>query len=359
MGQHGPKTHPKALVMAKGSLGAFAERLVDSYAVLAPIDEGGVTRFAPISGEASIERPSIGEAPIGMPGLTKRPLKEMFFPQEEALFAFDSGGAVKVEGTPEEGPMRVAFGVRPCDARSLTLLDLVFEAEGYTDPYYAGRRRNTALVTFACDSPGPGCFCASLEAGPFDETGSDLMLADIGDAFLVKVLTVKGDSLVRGFPLLQEAKDEHLEAFRRAEAASRGLVEGRVPVSAAVERLRRAGSFSDPAWEDVYRKCLGCAVCTYLCPTCHCFDIGDEAVDARGERVRNWDSCMFPLFTLHASGHNPRPSRKERFRQRLMHKFGYFVENNGCIACVGCGRCVENCPVNLDVRRVLDTFATG
>lgn len=346
----GEQTSRRFLVIPKGDVGALAEHLARSYVVLAPVDEGGVTRFAE-AGRSEV--PSI-------PALTKRPLKEMFFPQEEVLFAFDSGGVVEVAATSPgrtAGITRVAFGVRPCDARSLTLLDLVFDAEDYKDPYYVNRRQNTAIVTFACREPGIACFCTSLDGGPFDETGSDVMFIDIGEAFLVKVLTDKGHRVIQGFPGSRQAQDAHLNAATEAGARSRELVNGNVPVKTAVEKL--AGAFGNPGWDDFHRKCLGCAVCTYLCPTCHCFDIGDEAVDVRGERVRNWDSCMFPLFTLHASGHNPRPSRKERFRQRIMHKFNYFVENNGRVACVGCGRCVENCPVNLDVRKVLEMFASS
>ena len=112
--------------------------------------------------------------------------------------------------------------------------------------------------------------------------------------------------------------------------------------------------YDDPFWDELHLKCLGCGACTYLCPTCHCFDIVDEGNAVRGKRVRNWDTCQFALFTHHTSGHNPRQSGKERMRQRVMHKFNYFVENQGEIACVGCGRCVRNCPVNLDIRAVIE-----
>jgi len=334
-------------VIPKEALGALAKRLAGSYAILAPVDEGGVAKDAEID----------GQLPETMP-LTKRPLKEAFFPQEEVLFTFGSGGEVEMPRL-SGGPTRVAFGVRPCDARGLTLLDHVFASDDYKDPYYVSRRQGTAIFTFACLEPGVACFCTALGGGPFDETGSDALFVDLGESYLVKVLSEKGQGVLedalRGLPGVRDAKSGDLDGAREAEARSRAEIDAGIPVKAATEKLARA--FDDPAWEEVYRKCLGCAACTYLCPTCHCFDIGDEVMNASGERVRNWDSCMFPLFTRHASGHNPRPSRKERFRQRIMHKFNYFVENNGCVACVGCGRCVENCPVNLDVRQVLKVFA--
>ncbi|NLW25671.1 MAG: 4Fe-4S binding protein [Clostridia bacterium] len=108
--------------------------------------------------------------------------------------------------------------------------------------------------------------------------------------------------------------------------------------------------YRSPLWRELQEKCVNCGVCTFLCPTCHCFDLTD---DQKGKKVRSWDSCMFASFTKQASGHNPRPTGAERLRQRVMHKFRYFFENHGIFACVGCGRCVEKCPVNLDIREVL------
>jgi ferredoxin len=115
-------------------------------------------------------------------------------------------------------------------------------------------------------------------------------------------------------------------------------------------------AFDDGRWEELTVRCLGCGSCTYLCPTCHCFDIADEARLYKGRRIRTWDSCQFPLFTKHASGHNPRRNKKERLRQRFMHKFSYAVENTGTALCVGCGRCIAGCPVNLDIRDVIRSF---
>ena len=116
-------------------------------------------------------------------------------------------------------------------------------------------------------------------------------------------------------------------------------------------------SFEHPFWDTIYGKCLACGTCTYLCPTCHCFDISDEVKRDDGIRIRNWDSCMFPLFTKETSGHNPRSSQKERWRQRVMHKFKYYVDNFDAIACVGCGRCVMSCPVNIDIRKIVEDIS--
>ncbi len=117
-------------------------------------------------------------------------------------------------------------------------------------------------------------------------------------------------------------------------------------------------AFDDGRWEELTVSCIGCGACTYLCPTCHCFDIADESRLYQGRRIRTWDSCQFALFTKHASGHNPRKNKKERLRQRFMHKFSYAVENTGTALCVGCGRCIAGCPVNLDIRDVIRSLAS-
>lgn len=354
------------LKIAKDDLDILVDALAKSPCViLAPIKEGEATKFAVMDG-----------GQISIPRLVTRPVKELFLPGDEAIFSFDDGrkGDPRIrmpEAFVTDGiPLRAAIGVRPCDARALVLLDHVFASNNYVDPYYVMRRQQTVIITFACSWPKISCFCTSTGSGPYDETGSDVMLMESADSYLINVITERGKRLLRKAVLLLEESSSERRRIRKADDADIGVarevriageqwVNSKVPVEAAVATLAQAKAFTSFAWEEIHRKCLGCAVCTYLCPTCHCFGIGDEVVNDRGVRVRNWDSCMFPLFTLHASGHNPRPSAKERFRQRVMHKFNYFVENNNCVGCVGCGRCVENCPVNLDVRQVLSVFAKG
>ncbi|HHV61590.1 MAG TPA: 4Fe-4S ferredoxin [Firmicutes bacterium] len=357
--------------MSKEGLAGFLNGLIARFRVFAPVQEAGTTRFAPVSSAGEVMMPTT---------VTSRPLKELFLPPSETLLEFEvetSGGMVgevKVEpAEPGVGDMpRVVFGARPCDARSLLLLDKVFDSTDYKDGHYIARRRGTAIISVACSEPAEICFCTSTGGGPFDEAGSDVILEDVGDVYLIKVITERGagllaglEGVVPGFRRLSEQAEgdalpgqllpllpeQLLAAERNAKERAEAVIPALVPARGIHEKLK--GMFEHECWGELYRKCLGCAACAYLCPTCHCFDIADEAVDNKGRRVRCWDACMFPMFTLHASGHNPRPGRKERFRQRVMHKFSYFMENNGDIACVGCGRCIENCPVNMDIRSVL------
>ena len=149
----------------------------------------------------------------------------------------------------------------------------------------------------------------------------------------------------------KEADSEDLGLMKEIEDKASQKVDRTVPVEGIEKRLDFM--VESPFWDRTHEKCIGCGVCTFLCPTCHCFDITDEAVNQKGQRVRNWDSCLFPIYSLETSGHNPRPTGRERTRQRLMHKFNYYPKNFGRVACVGCGRCILYCPVQFDIRQAL------
>lgn len=326
------------MIIKKNELAALLADLSKNYRVYAPVVKGDDTFFEVISPESEL---SLGASP-------KKPVKEILFPQSEELFNYsvDNEG-VRMESALDD-TKTVAFGVRPCDAKAMALLDNVFHNDQYQDVYYLSRRNNTIIVSLGCNQPASTCFCSSVNSGPFNTDGSDILLTDLGEAYLAEGITEQGKAL------LAELKLEAATDSAKAQAAEIQKVTASselVDISGLKEKL--AGMFDHAYWDRLHEKCIGCAACTYLCPTCHCFDIADEAKDCDGCRVRNWDSCMFPLFTLHGSGHNPRTSGKERWRQRLMHKFNYFVERYNATACVGCGRCIKNCPVNLDIRQVL------
>jgi len=231
----------------------------------------------------------------------------------------------------------------------------LFDQDKYKDPYYIAKREKATVITLACTLvPYTTCFCTSVGGGPVDSTGSDILVTDIGDAYLVEFLTPKGERLVKYFG---EAKAT-AEAENKKETAAKeaiGQIKSVIPAREVKPILDV--SFDHPFWDTIHKRCLACGTCTYLCPTCHCFDISDEMKYDDGRRLRNWDSCMFPLFTKETSGHNPRPTQKERWRQRVMHKFKYYVDNFNAVACVGCGRCVMYCPVNIDIRKIVEDIS--
>ncbi len=283
--------------------------------------------------------------------------KEFFFPQSEVLFTFQSPD----EGAEQQNQLaehQIIFGIRPCDARDLLLLDKVFKQDDFQDPYYAERRDNTILIGVGCEHPQATCFCTSVGGSPFDKVGLDIILTKLDDnKYFLESLTEKGENLIGEEGRFKDADENEIQEAARVKKEAEDSIKSKASIEGLKEKLDNM--FDSPLWDEIHQKCLGCAVCTYLCPTCHCFALLDEKVDLKGERIRNWDSCMFSVFTLEASGHNPRISNKERMRQRIMHKFNYFVTNFGEVACVGCGRCIRNCPVNMDIREIIEILGSG
>jgi ferredoxin len=274
--------------------------------------------------------------------------KALFLPQNQTLLYFQDGKWEEPSFTARE---TVLFGVRPCDARALLALDRVFLDGEQDDPYYARLREKTTVIALACTRAMPSCFCTSVGGGPGDASGSDLLAVDLETDLLFRSQTSKGEELMSASAdLLAEATPA---AANAAEERIRGAQDQLAPVMTADSARRLREGYDAPLWETAGQKCLGCGTCSFLCPTCYCFDITDEVRGSSGRRVRTWDCCAFPQFTLHASGHNPRPTPKERWRQRIMHKFRYAVENYGISFCVGCGRCIRNCPVSMDLRTTL------
>jgi len=319
-------------------------RLLDKWAknraVYCPVQRNGLVALEKLTAQSDV---------LLDHAISKVPTKSVFLPQSEVLCTFEDDEVREAALSNEKA---VLFGVRPCDARALLCLDTVFGGDnGVKDPYYFARRTEATIVALACNEPLPGCFCTSVGGGPADRTGADIIVSDIGDSLLFQACTDRGEALMTecANAFRKPGKSETKRAATLAENAGKGM--SKVSIEGLKEKLDK--SFDSAVWDSIAQTCLGCGVCTYLCPTCHCFDMTDETDGKRGERIRTWDSCQYSLFTLHASGHNPRPSPTERMRQRIMHKLCYAPENFDQVFCVGCGRCVRNCPVNLDIRETI------
>ncbi len=334
----------KAALLAKDQMSVLLEALLRDHELFAPVDEGGVIVFRRVESSQHVL--------LDYHNSTLPP-KGLFFPQTETLFAYslERGQLALEEPQPASRP-QVLFGVRPCDARSFTLLDRVFAGGSQCDGCYVARREDCTVIGLSCTTPKATCFCTSVGGGPFSAVGSDALLTDLGTDYLLEAVTEKGALFLESVGGLREADEGSVRRKSEAQTAAETSIRSAIRTEDIERRLQEM--WDDPFWDRLYEKCIGCGVCTYLCPTCHCFDIVDEGSEQRGCRLKLWDSCMFPLFTRHTSGHNPRPTGKERWRQRLMHKFRYWAESHdGEAGCVGCGRCVTNCPVNLDIRQVL------
>ncbi len=284
--------------------------------------------------------------------------KSVLFPQTEKILGATLDPAAEnhhiMERPETDYSPRAVIGIRPYDARAVALVKLNFDTPEYRDPYWCDAHGATTFVGLAVNHPSAADFSTAMGCGPFGEEGLDALLVDTGNHYLAKVLTPKGEAFLgaAGFDTVVDT-DESLERIAqlktRAEAAMG-------PLTVFTDKLAQKSILDlhgAPFWEDLAFTCINCGTCTYVCPTCWCFDIQDETKGKTAARFRNWDTCMSPLFTKHGSGHNPRGEKVQRVRQRFMHKLKYFLDKyDSGTMCVGCGRCVEKCPVNIDIRQV-------
>ncbi len=321
--------------IAQPDLVQWLGSLLATHTVIAPVRSSGQVVFAPIQAVDEIAWEG---------GRTDLSAKEFFLPASEAILTLHvRPEGVHLEQAHLQQP-QVLFGARPCDARALDVLDRLF-LDDPVDVYYAERRAATTLIGLACTGgPWTGCFCTTVGGGPDDRSYLDVLLTAVEGGCAVDVVTPKGEALLAN------------ASVRPLEAAVPALNLPEVLPLAPPDGWR--AQFDAPYWAELAARCLSCRVCTYDCPVCYCFDLRDRTTADGGiERLRCWDSCQGALCFAIAGGHNPRPTAASRQRQRYMHKFLYYPEREGAALCVGCGRCVSQCPVNIDIREVITAIA--
>jgi len=316
-------------------LSDLAAKLTDAgYRVIVPVADGGPLRLTEWGAGAD----------ICTEGVPVNSIKDFLLPRSEIIAAAEiDGDGFVISDVPPDAPRTVALCVRPCDAASLAAMDTVFNWD-YTDAFYNARREATTVVALACTACDEQCFCTSVGGAPDAADSSDAILrpADGGTKLAFEAITDKGAELAGAAEALLAEQD----------ATPDPPADVPVTFSAAAVTEWCEGNFDAELWGAVGLGCLGCGACAYACPTCHCFDMQDESTRKTSVRLRNWDSCGFGLFTLHASGHNPRAEQTQRWRQRVMHKFSYFPERFDRLACTGCGRCARLCGAKMAISEV-------
>ena len=294
------------------------------------------------------------------------PAKAAVLPQCETLLTYEKKADPEKPGERQlvlddtiKAVPTVVFATRSCDARGYATLDRPYLNGPIKDPYYEARRKALTVFTLTCNSGCSTCFCHWVGAGPSSPEGSDVLMTELADGYVLQAVTEKGKDVLEKSPL-EDAAAREKEMMDVRKAAWATLIE-KPDLSEAPDKV--LGKFRDlDFWEKESDRCINCGACTYFCPSCYCFNISDEGsgVGKPGRRLRTWDNCMSSLFTREASGYNPRPTKATRMRQRVTHKFATYPENWGAFSCMGCGRCISNCPERIDIRQiVLDAMADG
>ena len=314
----------------------FAAILADGRRILAPTDRDGRTELNPVTKPAEVAKDYIQ---------TTMSAKSTVFPKVEKLLDYRTEpGKVELHDAEPDARPTVVFGIRPCEAAGFQALDAVFNWD-YRDKFFNARMEQLAVVGMACTRKDDACFCTSVGGGPGATKGSDILLTPTPTGYLAEVLTDKGKALMALAP----------DAFKPGDGAGKEKFLVEVPQAFDQPSLtaKLPGLFENGLWADQALRCLGCGACAFVCPTCVCFDIQEEADPRQGRRLRSWDSCGNHMFTLHASGHNPRETQGSRWRQRVYHKFSYYPERYGMLGCVGCGKCTRACPVDMNLQEHL------
>jgi len=329
-----------------GNTSEFKEKLLHLGELFAPVMKDGVAVFRQVE--------SVDEIADDFE-LPRNNLRTIVEPQNEVLLTYKNHLNKELKEQLPEEKMRIVLWCRPCDARALSSLDDNFDDRSFPDPYYLRRRKKTVIIGLGCEEPFPYCFCGSVGGNPFGTENLDIIMTKLGNGFMFESLTDKGKNIEKNLEeLFVEPEEEQIDLLRVIQGQSRTLLPRSAP-NTMILTAKLETMFESPIWKKWGDKCIGCGICTFLCPTCWCFDITDIETRGKGYRIRTWDSCQFPLFTMHSSGHNPRPTKASRVRQRIMHKYRYHPVNyRGRIACVGCGRCTELCPEDIDLIEILN-----
>lgn len=331
----------------KKDMSSFVASLMDEMEVIGPVAKDGKFIFGTVKDYAQLRLDY---------NITLLSPKEYFLPPEETLLKYKLGEAVQSEPVVEAKP-RVILGVHPCDINATWLLDLAFSTDNL-DTNYMEKRKKALIIGLDCNQPcDEHSFCKSTGSLAV-EGGYDLFLTDIGDAYIVEYGSPAGMELLARHKGAREATEADMARFRAVQDAKWPKFTYKLEMSVSDLPNLLAISYDNPLWEELGEKCLACGSCTLVCPTCYCFDVVDrlELNLKEGERLRRWDSCQLPMFATVAGGENFRQSRADRQRHRFFRKGKYLTEMFGKVGCVGCGRCVRACLVDIDPIEVYNTL---
>jgi ferredoxin len=313
--------------------------------------EGGDVLFTQLTEDKMDETNGLGSLALGDNETITSP-KEIFFPQNETLFIIESG---RLEETIDKTP-KLLFGIKACDLNGILFTDNFFK-RNYEDIYYLYRALNRFIIVIGCLTPPrpDSCFCTSTHTGPFAERGYDLQLIDNNTYYFVDVGSSEGGKFVVQYSnFFKNAPYDAEKKVRMIKQEAAKNINLWVNFDKALNLFQNDDFIPEEIYKRIAERCIYCGACLYTCPTCTCFYIGDSLDTKKsGIRFRNWDGCVFEGYTREASGNNPRMEEWIRTSRRYEHKLKYDVRISGTSGCVGCGRCLESCPVNIGMSRFI------
>ena len=336
----------KTVKLKKENLNKFLNNIKKVGELWGPVKKAETYKYAKV-----VNLKDMAKEPVR----TLLPIKKLFLPPRFTMFNYDG---TKYEEKSFVEKQKIVYGVPPCEIHSLLILDRVF-SQSYKDPYYCKARESTIIIALSC-IPCESCFCKSTGTQIIDE-GFDLAMTDLDDFYLIWVGTNRGDDLILTSPDLfdENITQQDIQRFIKWREIKESKFGQTIDFRILPDIMDL--NYNSTIWDKFAEKCLSCGACTMVCPTCNCYNIVDEInlEDFSVNRERHWDSCMFKEYSMVAGGHNFRESKSERLKLWYTHKLKSFTGAYGKPSCVGCGRCVTTCPVNINVITVVQALLTG
>ncbi len=342
--------------IAKKDINELLKKSIQDWETYIPVkNDGGDTLFTVLPKDKDKLKTVLDKINLNNEWTIISP-KDILFPQMETMFSFDKDGIKQEVNTSK----KLIFGVKPCETKGILFVD-EFYKRNFEDVYYLSRAQDRLIVTIGCITPPrpDSCFCASVKTGPFIENGYDLQLVEQDDLYFVEIGSDKGQNFVNAYSdFFKEINDDELEKINTIKSKAIQSINVKVNFDKALEIMKSDNNFEE-TYKRIGERCIYCGACLYVCPTCTCFNVFDDKKDDKGVRRRIWDACVFEGYTREASQHNPRNEKWLRTARRYEHKLKYDYQVTGTSGCIGCGRCLSSCPVNIGISKFIEEITEG
>jgi NAD-dependent dihydropyrimidine dehydrogenase PreA subunit len=340
-------------IMPKNQSGALTAALAEEYDLYGPVlrPDGGEPMFERATDPASIRLDA---------AISYNPPKSAVFPQAERILSYRYDKDSRTAAIVRDDLVRpkALVGIRACDLTGLLCLDRFFLGQEYVDEVYRDHRKKMFIVANTCVRPFPQCFCVCTDSGPSPREGFDVALTGVGDDYLFETGSEKGEALARKLGLKEAGPDAAALKAKTVDASiarfDTEATENKAWISRVMNRITM-GFIGNDVWEYIGDQCFECGACSFVCPTCSCFNIEDVNTREGGtDRKRYWDSCSYEGYTRMAGDHNPRHPVEDRRNKRFFCKLSFSQSKKYLRpGCVGCGRCARVCPGDIGLPNVV------